>query len=815
MEGRNEGYQELGKRIEQLKKESNEASFALGRMKGAVAGNKLAANDAQKATSEATRALEKSSDMQLEMEKLKLQASSEQIDERVKEIDLQKKSIRAQLDSLSTLDQTNQDVKDRTKELTKQFGDLNTEQEMLNGSVKTAVELREREQKGLEKFKELIKGAIDARIKAIEGEVDVTIESARQIKSASAESIKDRLEEIKTERAAREAALPGLQAVAAVSEEGRDKLKEYQESLQKLKEEEYRLTNSVLPLVQAREDEEKAIEAQKQALRDRIDDLNKEVDIEVQTANQMKEASSESLKSRLDEIEVERKALQQRLVIMEALAGDDEESLRKVEEAKKKIAELNAEQGRISTTILPAVQAREAEKDAIDRTKEASEKYQDQLDKIADIETEIAQTRKEHEDDIRKTNADRAFQAKRDEEDFNRSRFKAVTDFNKGLAEDEVEHFKSRGKSIEDFNKESNEEQKDNDKARLKELEEFNKESLRNAEDFQERLQKIEEDSRIEITDAASELDAKAVYQAMRNREKQIKDETASYDKDKRRREEDFQARLKEEDDNIQESRSKRLQSFQQQLQDEDTQYNEQRAKRIAEFNAQLAEEDEERAFRAARQLEDEQRQDAEREAAFQAQIAKLQANLGQEQALRDQYQSDQVQIMQQFYGKLGQIARDTLQLANDTKNQTNDILNQARNAASQSRMVAGGSSSGQMSYSDSQGGKLIRYRSASKYGYAGGGTPPTNTPVLVGEQGPELAVFGQSTRIFDSGATSQMLNGFSGGSNSFEFDMSNMSMSFGDIGNKSPQDVENMVFNAMMRVFKKIPTTTGRLTNK
>jgi hypothetical protein len=59
------------------------------------------------------------------------------------------------------------------------------------------------------------------------------------------------------------------------------------------------------------------------------------------------------------------------------------------------------------------------------------------------------------------------------------------------------------------------------------------------------------------------------------------------------------------------------------------------------------------------------------------------------------------------------------------------------------------------------------------------------------------------------------MLNGFSGGSNSFEFDMSNMSMSFGDIGNKSPQDVENMVFNAMMRVFKKIPTTTGRLTNK
>ncbi len=816
LEGRDEGYQELGKRAEQLKKEIGDAEFSLGRMKGAVASNKLAANDAAKAISDQAKEIEKSSNLDVQMEKMKLSASSEQIQERLKELSIEKSAAQQRLSDLSKLDQSNQDVKDQTKDLTKQLGDLTKEEGMLTGEVKDAVDQREAEAKGLEKLKSLIKTVIDSRLKSIDDEADAAIETGKQIRNASSDSLKDRLLDIAEEKAAREAELPALQMAASVSEEGRQKLSEYYAAINKLSNEEYRLKNIILPLVDTREAEQKAIEQTKQAMRDRIDGLNKEVDIEVQTANQIREGSSENLKARQAEIEIEKSGLEKRLAIMEILAGDDEEAQKKVDEAKQKLKDLNDEQGRITTTILPAVQAREAEKEAIDRTKEASQKYQDQLDKISSIEEDITKTRNDYATETKKIADDRALNAKRDEEDFQRGRFKAIKNFNKGMAEEEVDHYKGRAKSIADFTKESGDEQKDTDKARLKELGDFNKESLRNAEDFQARLRKIEEDSRIEITDAASELDAKAVYQAMRNREKQIRDETEGYDKDKRRRTEDFDQRLKEEDESQQLARSKRLEAFQQQLQDEETQYNEQRAKKVAEFNAQLAEEDEDRAFRANRQAEDYARQDAERLTAFNLQMAQLQANLTKEQTLRDQYQNDQLTTMQLFYNRLSAQAKNTLNLANSANASASTALTTAQGLLQRARLTSeskyGSSSptSAATLYSLSQGGRVTRYASESKYGYAGGGSPPINQSVLVGENGPELAVFGRSTQIFDAGTTSNILGG-GFGAGGMSVDMGGVTLSFGDIGDKSPQDVETIVHSAMLKVFRKIPVTTGR----
>lgn len=48
-------------------------------------------------------------------------------------------------------------------------------------------------------------------------------------------------------------------------------------------------------------------------------------------------------------------------------------------------------------------------------------------------------------------------------------------------------------------------------------------------------------------------------------------------------------------------------------------------------------------------------------------------------------------------------------------------------------------------------------------HGYVNGGTPPINEPVLVGENGPELASFGKPTRIHNNKETNKLLGGGSG----------------------------------------------------
>lgn len=364
-----------------------------------------------------------------------------------------------------------------------------------------------------------------------------------------------------------------------------------------------------------------AAEQHEEATSRRISALEREAAAQVDTANQIANSSSETIQARLDAIEAEQAATDNLIAGLEPLAGDSEEAATKLNEARDKLWILNEETERLTGIILPAVQAREREADAIERLNQLSK------DRRAALAAEAAA----HEQAIREierakqitasfmetgaeTAAKRALQAQRDEEDFERQRARDIANHYAGLAAIDAKYYDDVAKTLQSLAEET----AGFDQQKVKELANQNKEMQRLAKDHNKRMLQIARDLDSNQQEAVEDRDVSAAIRAARQAQDQARDENEQYEDERERREDDFEERLKELD----EQRAEKQKRGRQALQDLQMQHQKERQAQIAAFNAARTLEDQERRIKLQRQQEDYRNEDTLRLTHYANQIS-------------------------------------------------------------------------------------------------------------------------------------------------------------------------------------------------
>ena len=196
--------------------------------------------------------------------------------------------------------------------------------------------------------------------------------------------------------------------------------------------------------------------------------------------------------------------------------------------------------------------------------------------------------------------------------DFERKRTRDLAAHYQDLAQLDVDFYDKRTDLLEEIG----EDLADVEHDRLEELKDYTKESLRQAEDHKDRLLKIERDTDEAFQDAARRRDTAGALAALRQGQRQIRDEGEQYAKEKERREEDYEDRLEELDA----QREEKLKKGQEALADLREQHSKERRERIRAFQERLRQEYEERRIRLQRQQDDWRNEDYERRRHYLAQ---------------------------------------------------------------------------------------------------------------------------------------------------------------------------------------------------
>lgn len=348
--------------------------------------------------------------------------------------------------------------------------------------------------------------------------------------------------------------------------------------------------------------------------------INARVDAEVQAAGQIRSASSESVRSLIDDNLLRIQTLQEeQQQLIDLAAAGNAAAQQALPEVNQQLEELALATGRLANEILPAVEAREKEASALQQATRVMQIYQQSLQRIAQLETQIT--------DIRGTIRSQAAQ---DEErdlyaslDLQRRRHFENIDFQRSLAESEAEFLESRSALIQEGRDAETEAQAETNSI----IQQANDEGLKRTREYLQQLDDIERDSRESILEGASNLDARAVLASIRQRDRQLQEAQRGYETDQQQRQDDTQQRLTE----LTQQRDQDAAARAQRLIDEQVAYDAQRQQAIAAFDERRQREDMENAI--ARQREETAR--GQRRAAQEAQIADLQNAIAQEGIIR------------------------------------------------------------------------------------------------------------------------------------------------------------------------------------
>jgi hypothetical protein len=242
--------------------------------------------------------------------------------------------------------------------------------------------------------------------------------------------------------------------------------------------------------------------------------------------------------------------------------------------------------------------------------------------------------------------ADRDLESSREAFDFSRDRIRDIEDFNRDLAQSDRDYQEDRQQSIADFYAALAEEESDQSEEDLDRLAKFNREEARRLEDHQDRLSKIVRDANDDVETAIGERDALAAFKAAEKAKKDIADEQEQYEKQRKRRLEDFQLQTEDQDKNDDRARQRRIRAFERQLADQEQQHNRERQRRLADFRQRLADEDADRRIRLQRQAEDFRRQELLREQDFNRRIQQMRNQFLIEQGLNTAFLGEVTHLM-------------------------------------------------------------------------------------------------------------------------------------------------------------------------
>lgn len=331
-------------------------------------------------------------------------------------------------------------------------------------------------------------------------------------------------------------------------------------------------------------------------------DFERQTAARIQMFQRERDWSSEQVQARLEEIDVEREAIKAHQDMIWALNtlsfADKEKEVAKLEE---RLNSLDLESALLSEAVLPSVQERERVNAAVQgffdaiaqgqtitaaRAKLIQQEEQG-LQKRLDALHEFARKSVEIEED-------RERERQQEQADYERQRARDIADHYAELADLDREYYQQRGEVLEKLA------QVDVgiDKERAEELKELNKDLERLAEDHHDRMIEIQRDLDLSVAQAIEDRDLKAAVQAARAAQEEARQEEQQYEKEKRRRGEDYDERLDELDEQRREKRA----ALRKELEDLKQHHQQRRAETIRDFNERRQREDEDRRISLQRQ---------------------------------------------------------------------------------------------------------------------------------------------------------------------------------------------------------------------
>lgn len=514
------------------------------------------------------------------------------------------------------------------------------------------------------------------------------------------------------------------------------------------------IENGVFAANDATAAQEALAEATLEATAAALQRINAGMDREIEFYRLAATSSSEAIAARVEENQIRMALLEDEIALQRQLA---DQGVAGAAEAAAQLADeyrtLVNDTHRLETETATLVATREKEAQSTQIAARISQNYQQVLQRQAQIQSQIVST-------VAQENERRvslAQQTARAESDFQRQRYLQTLDFNRGLARSDAEFAARRQEQIEA-------EQSSDIETRGQQFEviaESNRESLRAAQEHAQNLEDIERDFQDSALDAASNLDARALLQAQRQRDRQLQDANRGYEQERQDRETLTQERLQE----IAVEREQRAAAFAQELLDQQTQHETERQQEIDDFNLGLQREDMERAIERQRAAEDE----GLRRAAYQQQLNDLRGQLAAEGGLR---RSGFAGIVADFTGMISQMRRAITFASTGSNSNAARSLEQAGISTQQLRNLG----------SNATGTKR----------FASGGIVPANTRVLGdferNRSYPEAVI-----PLTPQGMRNAGMN-----SNSKTFNVYN---TFNDVGSKTNAELESVVYAAMIKV--------------
>ncbi len=326
------------------------------------------------------------------------------------------------------------------------------------------------------------------------------------------------------------------------------------------------------------------------------------------------------------------------------------------------------------------------------------------------------------------------------------SDYRRVTDFRRQLARDDADFADKRLQDARDFAITLEDEDQDNFIRREDMLRDFYQDELQAAEEHGRRLERIERETREAVRKAALKLDATGVSEAYRNGRRQLEELNEQDTIERNQRKAAFEQSLADFDEQNSIERNRRIRDFELKRQDELIQYNIQRNDRIRDFERERQEELYDRQLRAYRRAQDREREDRIEQEDHQRRILELWNRVYAESQLWTNLRDVVEGASNNIRASIASIfAVDPYSL-------------QTKSVGEPIGSAAGKSGKGFTNYSS-----IVKMSSLSKLsGYAMGGTPPLNQPVLVGERGVEVVQFTSPARIHssESSVTRGMMNG-------------------------------------------------------
>jgi len=514
-------------------------------------------------------------------------------------------------------------------------------------------------------------------------------------------------------------ALDALGALGFGLDEVKDAINEAQTAQQGYQTEFSLLVQAYLDGTTAINDAEKA---QREANERKISALERETQWQIQYAT----STQDAVDDRLAAIDTEKRAQQELLAELEAMAGTSEEAAAQLGTVRDRIATLTDEENYLTNVIYDGAVARTNAAELEEQLTEAREKAADAIKEAIEREKQLTSSRitslgslkkneiakrealdqkaldaeRTYNDKLAALRDERAIDLTREAEDFALNRIRDIANHYADLADMDQKYAEDR-QSIVDGLREAESDVHDE---MLDELADYNKETQRAAKDHQRNLARIQRDGNRDVAAAVARLDAWAVHDAQQRTKDQLDDAQEQYDDEKKIRDEDYKDRLKELEKETQE----RKQAAAQQLRDLAQQHQRERQAQQAAFAQQLQREDQNRRIALQRQQEDWNREDS---------------------LARSHYVSQQNELRTAYAA-----------LENETRLGMNRVkIEFAKGIAALSTITT--SRSGAVSAAG---------RTKS---YAVGGLPPVGQDVLVGESGPEIARFLVPTRIYPSGS--------------------------------------------------------------